>query len=53
VGTRKPDGYRFGQNFKPIMGTGFLMGVWVWAKFQTHHGYEFFNGCKHFSRVWV
>jgi hypothetical protein len=23
VGTRKPDGYGFGQNFKPVMDTGF------------------------------
>jgi hypothetical protein len=35
VGTRKPDGYGFGQNFKPVMGTGFLMGV------NIFHGYEF------------
>jgi hypothetical protein len=35
VGTRKPDGYGFGQNFKPIMGTGFLMGV------NIFHGYRF------------
>jgi hypothetical protein len=27
VGTRKPDGYGFGQNFKPVMGMSFLMGV--------------------------
>jgi hypothetical protein len=27
--------------------------VWVWAKFQTRHGYGFFNGCKYFSRVRV
>jgi hypothetical protein len=35
VGTRKPDGYEFGQNFKPVMGTGFLMGV------NIFHGYGF------------
>jgi hypothetical protein len=35
VGTRKPDGYGFGQNFKPDMGTGFLMGV------NIFHGYGF------------
>jgi hypothetical protein len=35
VGTRKPDGYGFGQNFKPVMGTGFLMGV------NIFHGYGF------------
>jgi hypothetical protein len=35
VGTRKPDGYGFGQNFKPVMATGFLMGV------NIFHGYEF------------
>jgi hypothetical protein len=35
VGTRKPDGYGFGQNFKPVMGTGFLMGV------NIFHGYKF------------
>jgi hypothetical protein len=35
VGTRKPDGYGFGKNFKPIMGTGFLMGV------NIFHGYGF------------
>jgi hypothetical protein len=35
VGTRKPDGYGFGQNFKPVMDTGFLMGV------NIFHGYEF------------
>jgi hypothetical protein len=34
-GTRKPDGYGFGQNFKPVMGTGFLMGV------NIFHGYGF------------
>jgi hypothetical protein len=35
VGTRKPDGYGFGQNFKPVMGTGFLVGV------NIFHGYGF------------
>jgi hypothetical protein len=35
VGTRKPDGYGFGQNFKPVIGTGFLMGV------NIFHGYGF------------
>ena len=35
MGTRKPDGYGFGQNFKPVMGTGFLMGV------NIFHGYGF------------
>jgi hypothetical protein len=35
VGTRKPDGYGFGQNFKPVMGTGFLMDV------NIFHGYGF------------
>jgi hypothetical protein len=35
VGTRKPDEYGFGPNFKPVMGTGFLMGV------NIFHGYEF------------
>jgi hypothetical protein len=35
VGTRKPDGYGFGQNFKPVMGTGFLTGV------NIFHGYGF------------
>jgi hypothetical protein len=35
VGTRKPDGYGFGQNFKPVMGTSFLMGV------NIFHGYGF------------
>jgi hypothetical protein len=35
MGSRKPDGYGFGQNFKPIMGTGFLMGV------NIFHGYGF------------
>jgi hypothetical protein len=35
VGTRKPDGYGFGQNFKPVMGMDFLMGV------NIFHGYEF------------
>jgi hypothetical protein len=35
VGTRKPDGYGFGQNFKPVMGTGFLMDV------NIFHRYEF------------
>jgi hypothetical protein len=35
MGTRKPDGYGFGQNFKPVMGTGSLMGV------NIFHGYEF------------
>jgi hypothetical protein len=35
VGTRKPDGYGFGQNFKPVMGMSFLMGV------NIFHGYEF------------
>jgi hypothetical protein len=35
VGTRKHDGYGFGQNFKPVMGTSFLMGV------NIFHGYGF------------
>jgi hypothetical protein len=35
MGTRKPDGYGFGQNFKPVMGTDFLMGV------NIFHGYGF------------
>jgi hypothetical protein len=35
VGTHKPDGYGFGPNFKPVMGTGFLMSV------NIFHGYEF------------
>ena len=35
VGTRKPDGYGFGQNSKPVMGMGFLMGV------NIFHGYGF------------
>jgi hypothetical protein len=35
VGTRKPDGYGFGQNFKPVMGTGFLIDV------NIFHGYGF------------
>jgi hypothetical protein len=35
VGTRKPDGYGFGQNFIPVMGMGFLMGV------NNFHGYGF------------
>jgi hypothetical protein len=35
VGTRKPDVYGFRKNFKPVMGTGFLMGV------NIFHGYEF------------
>ena len=35
MGTRKPDGYGFGQNFKPVIGTGFLMGV------NIFHGYGF------------
>jgi hypothetical protein len=35
VGTHKPDGYGFGQNFKPVIGTGFLMGV------NFFHGYGF------------
>jgi hypothetical protein len=35
VGTRKPDGYGFRQNFKPVMGTSFLMGV------NIFHGYGF------------
>ena len=35
MGTRKPDGYGFGQNFKPVMGTGFLMGV------NIFYGYGF------------
>jgi hypothetical protein len=30
-----PMGGRFGQNFKPVMGTGFLMGI------DTFHGYVF------------
>jgi hypothetical protein len=34
-GTRKPDGYGFGQNLNPVMGTGFLMGV------NIFHGYGF------------
>jgi hypothetical protein len=35
VGTHKPDGYGFGQNFKPVMGMGFLMGV------NIFYGYGF------------
>jgi hypothetical protein len=37
LGTRNPHGYGFGQNFIPVMGMGFLAGVffssrvWVWA----------------------
>jgi predicted DCC family thiol-disulfide oxidoreductase YuxK len=27
--------------------------VWVWAKFLTRHGYEFFNEYRYFSRVRV
>jgi hypothetical protein len=27
--------------------------VWVWAKFYTRHGYEFFSGRIFSSRVWV
>jgi hypothetical protein len=27
--------------------------VQVWAKFQICYGYEFFNGYKYFSRVWI
>jgi hypothetical protein len=33
MGTRKPDGYGFGQNLKPVMGMGFLMGI------DIFHGY--------------
>jgi hypothetical protein len=33
VGTRKPDGYGFGQNFKPVMGMGFLMGVNIFHEY--------------------
>jgi hypothetical protein len=35
VSTRKPNGYGFGQKFKPVMGTGFLIGV------NIFHGHEF------------
>ena len=35
MGTRQPDGYGFGQNLKPVMGTGFLMGI------DIFHGYGF------------
>ena len=35
MGTRKPDGYGFGQNLKPVTGTGFLMGI------DIFHGYGF------------
>jgi hypothetical protein len=35
MGTRKPDGYGFGQNLKPVMGMGFLMGI------DIVHGYGF------------
>jgi hypothetical protein len=35
MGTRKPDGYGFGQNLKPVMGMGFLMGI------DIFHGYRF------------
>jgi hypothetical protein len=35
MGTRKPDGYGFGQNLKPVMGMGFLMGI------DIFHGYGF------------
>jgi hypothetical protein len=35
VGTRKPDGYRFGQNFKSVMDTSFLMDI------NIFHGYGF------------
>jgi hypothetical protein len=35
MGTRYPDGYGFGQNLKPVMGTGFLMGI------DIFHGYGF------------
>jgi hypothetical protein len=35
VGTRKPDGYGFVQNFKPVIDTGFLMSV------NIFHGYSF------------
>jgi hypothetical protein len=37
LGTRNPHGHGFGQNFIPVMGMGFLAGVffsswvWVWA----------------------
>jgi hypothetical protein len=30
-----PMGYRFGQNFKPVIGTGFLMDI------DNFHGYRF------------
>jgi hypothetical protein len=35
MGTRKPDGYGFGQNLKPVMGMSFLMGI------DIFHGYGF------------
>jgi hypothetical protein len=35
MGTRKPDGYGFGQNLKPVMGMGFLMGI------DIFYGYGF------------
>jgi hypothetical protein len=40
----------------PRVTRGYPQTRWVrvWAKFQTRHGYGFFNGCKYFSwvRVW-
>jgi hypothetical protein len=33
VGTRKPDGYGFGQNFKPVMDTDFLTGVNIFHRY--------------------
>lgn len=33
--TREPDGYEFGQNFKPIMDMNFLMGI------KNFHGHGF------------
>lgn len=35
MGTRQPDGYGFRQNFKPVIGTGFLIGI------DIFHGYGF------------
>jgi hypothetical protein len=39
----------------PRVTRGYPQTRWVrvWAKFQTRHGYGFFNGCKYFSRVRV
>jgi hypothetical protein len=33
VGTHKPDGYGFEQDFKPVMGTRFLMGVNIFHEY--------------------